>query len=139
MPKLTILGREPAALIGFIEALLALAGTQLFGWSNEQVGTVVAVTAAILGLYTAVVTHDTLLGVAVGLLKAVVIAAIGFGAHISAEQTGLLVAVTTTAISLFQRTQTSPIGFEGATAVVSAPPAGPAADVAAGGSSDAGM
>lgn len=109
-----ILGREPAVLVSVIEAALALAIS--FGWladigikGQQDLGVVMAVVAGAAALYVAYVTHDTMLGVSVGLLKALIALAAVYNLTITLEQTGALIAFLTVAIGLFQRTQTTPI------------------------------
>ncbi len=106
-----IFGREPAAVVGLIEALLALVlAFNLVGeLSPERVAAIVAAVTAALGFYTAYVTEDTVLGATVGLVKAVLTLAVGFGLALTTEQTGALIALVTVMTGLFQRTQTSPL------------------------------
>src|SRR4051812_37237425 len=71
-----IFGREPAVWIGVIEGFLALLLSwdevgDAFDLTNERVGAIMAVVVAGLALYVAAVTSDTMLGVVVGLGKAV--------------------------------------------------------------------
>lgn len=105
-----IFGREPAAWIGLIEALVTLI---LVLWpglvSATMIALIMAVITAGLGFYTAWVTKDTMLGVTIGLLKAILALAAGFGLHLTADQTGAVIALVTVVLGLFQRTQTSPI------------------------------
>lgn len=105
-----IFGREPAAWIGLIEALVTLI---LVLWPGSVSATMIALIMAVitagLGFYTAWVTKDTMLGVTIGLLKAILALAAGFGLHLTADQTGAVIALVTVVLGLFQRTQTSPI------------------------------
>lgn len=112
MPK--IFGREPAVIVGLIEAFLALLIS--FGWlsviglrGQEELAIVMAVVSAAAGLYVAYVTKATLLGVAVGFIKALAALAAVYGLQISVEQTGALIAFVTVLLSMYQRTQTEPI------------------------------
>lgn len=103
-----ILGREPAAVIGLIEACLALLVAFSLGLDAEHAALILAVAAAAFGVAGAILTRDTLLGVVVGLVKAVIALAVGYGLTLTPEQTGALIALVTVAVSFWQRTQTTP-------------------------------
>lgn len=103
-----ILGREPAFLVGVIEAVIALAVAFGLDLTTEQTALVMAVVVSVFGVYTAYVTHDTLLGVGVGLAKAVLALAIGFGLKLSPDQIGTLLAFITVVAGFSHRTQTAP-------------------------------
>lgn len=118
-PK-TIFGREPAAVAATLEAALAVLGGLVFRWSDDEVGLVVAVVAALFGVYTAWATVDTLLGYVVGLIKAVLALAIGFGLHPDPRTAATLISFAVIAMGLFQRSSTSPVGTPA--------PAGPVLD-----------
>lgn len=105
-----IFGREPAAVVGLIEAAIALLVAFGLGWSPEQVGLTMAAVTAVGGVYVAWATKDTLLGAVVGLTKSVLALGIGFGLDVDASQTAAIVAFVTVAGGLFNRTQTSPEG-----------------------------
>jgi hypothetical protein len=108
--RVQLFGREPAAWVGLIEGTLAfVVGAKLLDLSTDQVGGIMAVVTALAGVYTAYVTRDTLLGVAIGLVKALVTAGIAFGLDLPTDQTGALIAFATVLLGFFQRTQTSPI------------------------------
>jgi hypothetical protein len=105
-----ILGREPAAWAGLIQALLALAlSLDWFGLTNERVGLIMAVVSAVVGVYLAWVTASTMLAVIVGLVNAVFALVAGYGYELSTATTSAAIAVVTVVVGLFQRTQTSPL------------------------------
>jgi hypothetical protein len=105
-----IFGREPATWIGFIEGVLSfLVGAKLLDLSPDQVGAIMAVVTAAFGVYSAAATHDTLLGVEIGLVKSLVALGVAFGLSLSADQTGVAIALATVLLGFFQRTQTSPL------------------------------
>jgi len=106
----TIFGREPAAIVGTIEAALALLVAFQLGLDAPHVALIMGVVTSLAAVYTAWVTKDTLLGVVVGLIKAVIALAIGYGLSLTPEQTGALIAVATVALGLFNRQQTYPLG-----------------------------
>jgi hypothetical protein len=105
-----ILGREPAAWSGLIQALLALAlSVDRFNLSNEKVGLIMAVVAAVFGVYNAWVTASTMLGVIVGLANAAFALMAGYGFELSTATTAAVIALVSAAVGFFQRTQTSPL------------------------------
>lgn len=117
-----IFGREPAVIVGLIQAATAVLGRLFFDWDFDTVAVVVAVEIAVLDTYVAWATKDTLLGVAIGLLKALAVAGAAFGHSISADTLAQLIALLTAGLAFFQRTQTFPLGappvaLPGATAV----------------------
>lgn len=110
----TIFGREPAVVVGFIEA--ALAALMSFGALNfigvndaETLGLVMAVVSAVLGLYVAYVTRDTLLAYVITAFKSGTALAAVYGLDLSAQQSAMVIAAVTAGFSLYQRTQTSPV------------------------------
>lgn len=114
MPAPKIFGREPAVIAGLVEAALALlisfgalAGIGIRG--QAELALVMAVVTGGLGVYVAWVTHATLLGVAVGFIKAVLALAAVYGLTLNIEQTGALIAFVTVALGLYQRGQTTPL------------------------------
>lgn len=110
-----ILGREPAVIVGLIQALLALLVS--FGVlaplgikGQPELALVMGVVIAAGDLYVAWSTHQTLLGVAIGFVKAFLAFIAIYGLALNTEQTGALVAFITVGIGLFQRTQAAPLG-----------------------------
>jgi hypothetical protein len=104
-----IFGREPAVWVGFIEASLALlVALSLVNIDHEQTALIMAVVVSLFGVLLAYLTKDTMLGVLVGLTKAAIALAVGFGLTLSAEVTASIIGFVTIAIGFFQRTQTSP-------------------------------
>jgi hypothetical protein len=108
------LGGEPVAIVGAIQAALVMAVS--FGWltgiglSNQHdVALVVIVVSAAGAVYTAVVTHHTVLAPVIALFQALVNLGVIYGLHITNEQTGMVVALITAVFALFHRTQTSPV------------------------------
>lgn len=113
MASPTIFGREPAAVVGLIESVLA--ALLSFGLldaiginSTESLGIVMAVVVALTGTYVAYVTHETLLGHVITAFKAFAALGVVYGLSLSSEQSGILIALITAGFSFFQRTQTSP-------------------------------
>lgn len=108
--RLLIFGREPAVIAGLLQAATAVLALYLFHWDVATVVAVVAVEIAVLDSYVAWATKDTLLGVAIGLVKAVAVASAVFGHNISDDAVVQIIALVTAALAFFQRTQTSPTG-----------------------------
>lgn len=105
----TIFGREPAFWIGLIEAILAFVlSLDLFSLSQDTLGIIMAVVTAAFGFYTAYVTHQTLLGVGVGLAKALIALLVVFNLNVSVDTSATLIALVTIALGAFNRTQATP-------------------------------
>ena len=113
----TIFGREPAALLGLLEAVLAvLVVFPLGAQMHVDAGAIVVIMAfvsAAIGVYSAIATKDTLLGVVVGLVKAGVGLGAYYGLELRDEQNVAVVALTAVLVGFFQRTQTSPMEYSG--------------------------
>jgi uncharacterized membrane protein len=103
-----IFGREPALMAGLIKAVVALLVAFGLNWTAGQVGLVNAVVAALLGVYVAWATKNTLASAILALTDAVISLVIGFGLDLSAEQSAAAIALVTVVIAMFNRTQTSP-------------------------------
>lgn len=104
-----IFGREPAVFVGVIEAAIAVAiAVGILDWDTDQIGAVMAVVVVIGGIVTAFLTHDTLLGGLIGLVKAGAVLLAAFGLNLSPDVTATLIAFLVAIAALFQRTQTSP-------------------------------
>lgn len=112
---ITILGREPAAWVGLIEAALALLVllpfAQRFGLTPEWGVLVMAVVSAAAGVYTAWATKDTALGAILGLVKAGIGLAAFYQLELDPGQQAAVVAFTAVVVGFFQRTQTTPVAF----------------------------
>ncbi|HEY5787159.1 MAG TPA: hypothetical protein VIT65_20525 [Microlunatus sp.] len=111
--QVTIFGREPTVWLGVIEAALATftafgLGTR-WGLTQETYGIWTVLLAAIFGVITAWLTKDTMLGVVLGLVKAIIAFIAIYGLTMTDQQTGAVIALTPLLLSLFQRTQTAPI------------------------------
>lgn len=103
-----IFGREPALVAGLIESIIALAVAFGLHVTTAQVGLINAVVAALLGVYTAWATKETLASGILALSKSVLSLLIGFGLDLTTDQTATAIAIVTMALSLFNRTQNSP-------------------------------
>ena len=103
-----VLGREPAAVIGLVEAALAVLVAFRLGLDAEHAALWLALASTVLGVVGAALTRDTLLGVVVGAAKAVLALAVGYGLTLTPEQTGAVIALVALVVSFWQRTQTTP-------------------------------
>lgn len=105
-----IFGREPAFYVGLVEAVLAvLLSWNQFSLTADTVGAIMAVVTAALGFYTAYVTHDTLLGVGVGLVKALIALFVAYGLRFDTNQTAAIIGLATIVLGAWNRTQTKPL------------------------------
>jgi len=106
----TIFGREPAFYVGLTEAALAIAlSFHFLGLTMDTEGVIMAVVVALLGFYTAWVTHQTLLGVGTGLAKALMALFVTFHMHLTDTQQTAIIAGVVFILGAFQRTQASPV------------------------------
>lgn len=103
-----IFGREPAAWIGLIEAVLALLMALSFGVNQDTFGPIMAAVVAAFGIYIAWVTKDTMLGAIVGFVKAAFILATVYGFSLGDEQTAAIIGVITVVAGFWNRNQTYP-------------------------------
>jgi hypothetical protein len=105
-----IFGHEPAWYTGLFEvALVLLLSFHTLGLTADSVAAIMAVVTAAFGFYTAWVTKDTLLGVGVGLLKAMIALAAAYKFNFSADQVAGIIGLASVLLAGFQRTQTSAV------------------------------
>lgn len=111
-PAVKVFGREPAVLLGLIGSAVALFvvifGGAL-GLTGDFTAIAMAVISAALGFYSAWVTKDTLLGVSVGLVKAIISLGLYFGLDVPVETQAAVMLFVEAFIGFYQRTQTSPV------------------------------
>lgn len=132
MTGFKIFGREPAAVVGVVEAGLALLlSFGLFQLDQERVAVIVAAVSALLGLVAAWATKDTLLTALVGFAKAVLVLGAAYGLSLTDAQTGSLIATITIVGGFYLRSKTSSLNTPVSTAspgeVVKIADAGPIA------------
>lgn len=102
--------REPAALTGLISGVLALLlSLNLFGLTNENVGLIMGVVTAAVGVGVAWKTSATLLGVIVAFVNASFALVAGYGFELSPDTTAAAIAIVTVLVGFFQRTQVTPL------------------------------
>lgn len=109
-----IFGREPAALIGALQGVLALlvgfGALEPIGLSTQtDLAVVVGVLTAASAVYLALVTNETLLAPAVELAKAALALGAIYGLAITAEQTSLVIAALTAVLAAWHRGQVIPV------------------------------
>ncbi|HEY1179328.1 MAG TPA: hypothetical protein VGF17_24500 [Phytomonospora sp.] len=136
---LRIFGREPAALLGIIEAVLAALVAFGLGVTNESSGLIAAVISLAIGAYSAWATKDTLLGVLTGLAKAIVALVVYYGVTLTPEQVAAVVTLVPVFVGFWQRTQTTPVAAPVDPSPAQVVPVAPTPDVAAEASVGAGL
>lgn len=104
-----IFGRHPAVWIGLIQAFLVFASNQWLHWNDAQIMGLVAVLVIIGDLFVAGFTKDTVLGVLVGLTKALIAAAALFGFDLPSGFAADLITLLTTLVAFLQMNATSPL------------------------------
>lgn len=100
-----IFGREPALWAGLANTIIYLVGAFLIHFTKDQEAVLVAAFAAILGVVVAFSTRDGVSAAILGFFKAALAVALGFGAHLSADEQAVIMSATATLTSLFVRTQ----------------------------------
>lgn len=111
-----IFGREPAAILALVAAFIQFISLFVVELTADQQAVLNAVVVAVFGVITSfAVSAEKGLPTLVGLAQSVIALAIGFGADLTPEmQTGLM-ALVTTAVGLFVRTQVvAPVAATGA-------------------------
>lgn len=114
MPTYKIFGREPAAVLAFVAVAVKLLSAYTFHASVDQQATVNTVAACVVALLIAISAHDSVGAALFNLAQAGIAAAVGFGAHISADNQALWLSGVSVAIGLWTRTQvTAPVAAGG--------------------------
>ncbi|MGH3500115.1 MAG: hypothetical protein ACRDQA_04305 [Nocardioidaceae bacterium] len=109
MTPTRILGQEPAAIVGVCEAALALLlAFSVGGLTDHTVALIMACVTAGMGVAVAFWTHHPALSGVVGLCKAALALAVGYGVALTDTQTAAVIALVTVVGGMFLRTQTSP-------------------------------
>lgn len=108
---ITIFGRNPAVILGVVEAVLAALVAFSLGVTNESAGLITAFISLAIGAYSAWATKDTSLGIWAGLAKAFLALVVYYGVHLTTDQIMAIVALVPILVGAYQRTQTSPVAF----------------------------
>jgi hypothetical protein len=104
----TILGREPALILGFVAAVVKLLGYQ-YDVSADAQTAINAVAAAAVGLILAVVAKNgAWAGAILQFAQAAMALFVGLGLEWSADKQALWMASIAAALALFERTQITP-------------------------------
>lgn len=110
MSSFKIFGREPAAVVGVIEALLAMLLTfGLFDLDQNRVAVIVATVSALFGLLAAWATKDTLLAALVGFAKAALVLAAAYGLSLTDAQTAAVITTITIVGGFYLRAKTAAV------------------------------
>ena len=106
----TQLGGEPVTLTTALQALLAaLVAWNTFDLTQEQAGLMMAVAAAVLAVYRAWVTRDTLLSVGTGAISAIVALAAGYGFTLTDNQMAAVTGLAAVFFGYIQQQRTEPL------------------------------
>jgi nicotinamide riboside transporter PnuC len=98
--------REPAVALAAFAALIQFLATYFFDWTTEQQGLINGLAVVVVGALTAwAVSAEKGFAFMAGVAQAVISLALGFGASITADQQTAIMAVVTTLVGLFVRTQ----------------------------------
>lgn len=102
-----ILGQEPAAILGLVQAVLTmLLSFGLFGLTPETNGVILAAVSAGFGLVAAYATRTALYAAVVGFAQAVLVLAVTFGLQLDDIKQGAILATVSVAAGLFLRNTT---------------------------------
>jgi len=115
-------GREPALIIGTVQAILtAIVMFGLPGLSDGIAAALVAGMTAFAGFVTALYVRPIAPTIANGLIAAMVVLVAAFGVDVPQTWTGAAVLVVSSLVTLFTRSQVSPVKVIDGTAVVTIP------------------
>jgi hypothetical protein len=103
--QMKIFGKEPAYVVGVIEAVVVVLVT--FGLPQDVAVVITTIVVAVGGVLTAIAAKDTLLAAMVGLVKAIAVLVVFLGYHWSDANTAAIIGVITIVASGWLRTQTS--------------------------------
>lgn len=99
-------GREPAQWIGLLSAAVALFSALVFPLSVEQQGALIAVATAVFGVAGALaVSGEKAAPLVAGLVQSVMALALAFGAELSPELQGTIMAFVASVVGFWLRTQ----------------------------------
>jgi threonine/homoserine efflux transporter RhtA len=109
------LSRDPALWTGFAAAAIQFFSALIFPLTSGQQAGLNAVVVAVAGLVTAIwVRRDGQAAALVGFAQAVIAGGLHFGLDLSPEQQAAIMAIVTTGVAMFVRTQvTAPVSAVG--------------------------
>jgi hypothetical protein len=102
------LNQEPALLVGFVSALVAVLVGFNVGLTSTTGALVVAFTEAVLGVYLARQAQETLFAALTQAFKVLLALAVGFGLHLTDQNALLLTAAVSAGLAFVARTQINP-------------------------------
>lgn len=103
--KVTIFGREPAAVLAFLAILVKLFSAFVVHVNADQQSVINAALAALVGLAVAQKVHDGQAAALYGFAQALVALAVGFGLHWDPATQALVLSAIQAAIGMWTRTQ----------------------------------
>lgn len=96
-----IFKREPAVWLNLIASAVALLSAYVLHLTTDQQGTLNALAAAGVALAVGIMTHDSWAPLALGLLKAVIMLALAWHLHVSAENQALIFTLASAVLAAF--------------------------------------
>ena len=103
---MTAFHKEPAQILAFFAAVVALGSQFLLHWSDDQQALVNAVAVAVAGLVTAWSVKGRALSAAImGLVSAILALGLGFGWHLSGSAQAVIMSFVAAAVGMFVSTQ----------------------------------
>lgn len=105
-----IFGREPALVLGLVQAVILAAVTFGLDLTAGQQGVVIALASAGVGLYVATkVERDKLVPRVLGFVQAFVALAVAFGWDASADTQGVVMTLAGAVVAMYTRTQVTAV------------------------------
>lgn len=106
-----LFGREPAAYIAIVQAVVAFVAMFVFSFTTEQGALIVAVANAVLGLILAFRVRPIAPAAFTAVVQAALALLVGFGLNLTTDQQGVLLTLTSLVITfVLVRPQVSPVG-----------------------------
>jgi hypothetical protein len=100
-----IFGREPALWGALLASIIYAVGAFLLPLSGGQESLLIAAASAVIGVVVAVKTRDGWSAAVLGLVKALLALALGFGLHWSPDQQAIVLTLAAAVVGMFVRTQ----------------------------------
>jgi hypothetical protein len=105
-----LFGREPAAVLYGVQALLSVAvAFGAFGLTDESAAWVLTIANGVMALIVAIVTRPFVVSAVTGAIQTILTAAVAFGLPLSEAQTGTIIAALSVALGLMLRPNLSPM------------------------------
>jgi drug/metabolite transporter (DMT)-like permease len=105
-----IFGREPAAWLNLIATALALLGAYVIHLNTDQQGALNGIAAALVAIMVGVSTHNSWAPLVLGLLKAVILAALAWHFNVSPDAQALIFAAASAVLAMFSQLPTQAAG-----------------------------